>query len=130
MILRPPRSTRTDTLFPYTTLFRAILRVRRQFDHAELDHLVDRVVDGLTRHAEIAGDIRWADDSADDIRHHHRLRPADVGPAAVVKPCLQAFVEPAEALTKCADELIGGHATPTLAPVADGAAAPARDKGR
>src|SRR3546814_17871305 len=23
MILRPPRSTRTDTLFPYTTLFRA-----------------------------------------------------------------------------------------------------------
>src|SRR3546814_16071774 len=24
MILRPPRSTRTDTLFPYTTLFRAV----------------------------------------------------------------------------------------------------------
>src|SRR3546814_12641837 len=25
MILRPPRSTRTDTLFPYTTLFRSHL---------------------------------------------------------------------------------------------------------
>src|SRR3546814_9951453 len=25
MIRRPPRSTRTDTLFPYTTLFRAII---------------------------------------------------------------------------------------------------------
>src|SRR3546814_7803797 len=25
MIRRPPRSTRTDTLFPYTTLFRSIL---------------------------------------------------------------------------------------------------------
>src|SRR3546814_10851631 len=25
MILRPPRSTRTDTLFPYTTLFRSLL---------------------------------------------------------------------------------------------------------
>src|SRR3546814_11090710 len=25
MILRPPRSTRTDTLFPYTTLFRSPL---------------------------------------------------------------------------------------------------------
>src|SRR3546814_7472027 len=25
MILRPPRSTRTDTLFPYTTLFRSVL---------------------------------------------------------------------------------------------------------
>src|SRR3546814_9681245 len=28
MIRRPPRSTRTDTLFPYTTLFRAIDPVR------------------------------------------------------------------------------------------------------
>src|SRR3546814_16370774 len=26
MIRRPPRSTRTDTLFPYTTLFRSLLR--------------------------------------------------------------------------------------------------------
>src|SRR3546814_19338351 len=26
MIRRPPRSTRTDTLFPYTTLFRALQR--------------------------------------------------------------------------------------------------------
>src|SRR3546814_18268401 len=26
MIRRPPRSTRTDTLFPYTTLFRAAVR--------------------------------------------------------------------------------------------------------
>src|SRR3546814_20380480 len=28
MIRRPPRSTRTDTLFPYTTLFRSLGRVR------------------------------------------------------------------------------------------------------
>src|SRR3546814_11999640 len=27
MIRRPPRSTRTDTLFPYTTLFRSVSRV-------------------------------------------------------------------------------------------------------
>src|SRR3546814_5203273 len=27
MIRRPPRSTRTDTLFPYTTLFRSIVAV-------------------------------------------------------------------------------------------------------
>src|SRR3546814_17158907 len=26
MIRRPPRSTRTDTLFPYTTLFRSLIR--------------------------------------------------------------------------------------------------------
>src|SRR3546814_1623043 len=30
MIRRPPRSTRTDTLFPYTTLFRSLYYVYRQ----------------------------------------------------------------------------------------------------
>src|SRR3546814_5265951 len=29
MIRRPPRSTRTDTLFPYTTLFRSFIRTER-----------------------------------------------------------------------------------------------------
>src|SRR3546814_9218221 len=29
MIRRPPRSTRTDTLFPYTTLFRSAVRILR-----------------------------------------------------------------------------------------------------
>src|SRR3546814_9594766 len=31
MIRRPPRSTRTDTLFPYTTLFRSEMRVALRF---------------------------------------------------------------------------------------------------
>src|SRR3546814_11218160 len=30
MIRRPPRSTRTDTLFPYTTLFRSLVRLRHE----------------------------------------------------------------------------------------------------
>src|SRR3546814_5067450 len=29
MLLRPPRSTRTDTLFPYTTLFRSSIKFTR-----------------------------------------------------------------------------------------------------
>src|SRR3546814_16899328 len=37
MILPPPRSTRTDTLFPYTTLFRSC-RLHGGFDCA--DHLI------------------------------------------------------------------------------------------
>src|SRR3546814_14306951 len=37
MIRRPPRSTRTDTLFPYTTLFRSDRRRHRQWrDNAEV----------------------------------------------------------------------------------------------
>src|SRR3546814_4344343 len=34
MIRRPPRSTRTDTLFPYTTLFRSVVAAA----HGGLDH--------------------------------------------------------------------------------------------
>src|SRR3546814_6440656 len=44
MIRRPPRSTRTDTLFPYTTLFRSILGVEIeahvQFDAAHRRQIV------------------------------------------------------------------------------------------
>src|SRR3546814_8249140 len=32
MIRRPPRSTRTDTLFPYTTLFRSILAIAAEIE--------------------------------------------------------------------------------------------------
>src|SRR3546814_8220269 len=35
MIRRPPRSTRTDTLFPYTTLFRSHMRRRQHRPGAE-----------------------------------------------------------------------------------------------
>src|SRR3546814_10360715 len=34
MIRRPPRSTRTDTLFPYTTLFRSTTLAKQQKDPA------------------------------------------------------------------------------------------------
>src|SRR3546814_15139190 len=48
MMRRPPRSTRTDTRVPYTTLFRAAL-ARRQLGH-------DRVALGLAE-AGPAGDL-------------------------------------------------------------------------
>src|SRR3546814_8868629 len=57
MLLRPPRSTRTDTLFPYTTLFRAL---------GTTDNIVtvanDAAVRLLGRHI-VGADIRTA------IRH-------------------------------------------------------------
>src|SRR3546814_1501664 len=40
MILRPPRSTRTDTLFPYTTLFRSNAPI------LELAHIIPAGRDG------------------------------------------------------------------------------------
>src|SRR3546814_14541768 len=41
MIRRPPRSTRTDTLFPYTTLFRS-----DDFTHESIDITVDHGISG------------------------------------------------------------------------------------
>src|SRR3546814_1684380 len=40
MIRRPPRSTRTDTLFPYTTLFRSPSRIRISANAAGGRHTV------------------------------------------------------------------------------------------
>src|SRR3546814_5699283 len=43
MIRRPPRSTRTDTLFPYTTLFRSPLRDEQEVFSAVSGTLGDRI---------------------------------------------------------------------------------------
>src|SRR3546814_3737557 len=48
MIRRPPRSTRTDTLFPYTTLFRS--EARRDIASARIDLLLSRAVDHADAH--------------------------------------------------------------------------------
>src|SRR3546814_14194005 len=42
MIRRPPRSTRTDTLFPYPTLFRSDFRHRALRHHAEGIFMLER----------------------------------------------------------------------------------------
>src|SRR3546814_18773510 len=39
MIRRPPRSTRTDTLWPYTTLFRSIFTIPQKLSPAKEFHL-------------------------------------------------------------------------------------------
>src|SRR3546814_3321887 len=49
MIRRPPRSTRTDTLFPYTTLFRSRKRLstRKRLSEAVSAELAQTVSAGL-----------------------------------------------------------------------------------
>src|SRR3546814_1207304 len=59
MIRRPPRSTRTDTLFPYTTLFRSHVvdvRVQHRGQVQRLDHV--RAV--LARQREIGFEAVFA----------------------------------------------------------------------
>src|SRR3546814_2600040 len=68
MIRRPPRSTRTDTLFPYTTLFRSFGR--------HVEHVVDAVDLLLDRRRHRLGDgLRGGAGIA--RRHRHRRRRSE-----------------------------------------------------
>src|SRR3546814_12406570 len=69
MIRRPPRSTRTDTLFPYTTLFRSQHRYHRTKD----DETVDperKILDVVEIVMELAANFA----NIGDMPLHH-LRP-------------------------------------------------------
>src|SRR3546814_11418410 len=57
MIRRPPRATRTDTLFPYTTLFRS--------EEARNDILLILVSDVARTYASLRG-FQWRLDIADE----------------------------------------------------------------
>src|SRR3546814_6318883 len=81
MIRRPPRSTRTDTLFPYTTLFRSVL-LRTALDRQSVGRHVLR--DGAA-----SSDDRAV---ADADRRHQRGFAADEGAGADAGAVLQAAV--------------------------------------
>src|SRR3546814_3642859 len=53
MIRRPTRSTRTDTLFPYTTLFRSVALGRRRYEAPDSlgfrERMLDRALERLVR---------------------------------------------------------------------------------
>src|SRR3546814_12095463 len=57
MIRRPPRSTRTDTLFPYTTLFKAGVRVVPAQPPLGLAEEMHRRVPAAGVGDQVAGDL-------------------------------------------------------------------------
>src|SRR3546814_8491402 len=87
MIRRPPRSTRTDTLFPYTTLFRSdrqhirdvVLSRLTSFlcweDHSDIgliDHLPPRQADRPKKATLAQSMAEWRAGSVDSVRKHAR----------------------------------------------------------
>src|SRR3546814_19696671 len=115
MIRRPPRSTRTDTLFPYTTLFRSI------------DRFLRAGAQGAARCSLWRGPDRGLSDrnrrnvrehAAADRRIRHRLRPylplfsprrnpcrqnapgARAGAGVTRRPVARPFGDPARALAR------------------------------
>src|SRR3546814_10759639 len=74
MIRRPPRSTRTDTLFPYTTLFRS----GRAGELGFLDDIVER--NALVGDAVAGEDARTMEPPFVAAEHQVRIRnQADAG---------------------------------------------------
>src|SRR3546814_12254353 len=82
MIRRPPRSTRTDTLFPYTTLFRSFgieifdrLEIQQGVDSMgksrgiEIDHVTEKLSTPFRDHASVP-----------DVQHHHQQGDANHSP--------------------------------------------------
>src|SRR3546814_13486526 len=69
MIRRPPRSTRTDTLFPYTTLFRSVhSRTTIVAGYGSFEPVADAFVDVLLAHG--------------DLDFHTRRQVEDIGAIA------------------------------------------------
>src|SRR3546814_11759834 len=91
MIRRPPRSTRTDTLFPYTTLFRSALRLAADPVDSRGEqggigrHREEAVAPArpVQRLAALAQDGGIGTDGDDDVHRaadsvaEHRLRPQE-----------------------------------------------------
>src|SRR3546814_14928442 len=86
MIRRPPRSTRTDTLFPYTTLFRSVdvFLPEAGIDADPGRRIDDRVgVRQLAADAEIAFLHVWL---ADDVAAEQQTRADPVSLAMAGQP--------------------------------------------
>src|SRR3546814_7122153 len=101
MIRRPPRSTRTDTLFPYTTLFRSRVAARCGGDRERRARAGRRSAQAAAGRgaggavAGVAGDLRRGDAAAreagrpalpaagDDQRVPRDRRPGQIGRAHV-----------------------------------------------
>src|SRR3546814_18596509 len=98
MMRRPPRSTRTDTLFPYTTLFRssrkggeACFVPHSPFPPLTLDRVVHLVLERMRRRAERGDFLHLQPDvGVDEIVGHH---PAGLEELAVGVERLECLVE-------------------------------------
>src|SRR3546814_3459449 len=80
MLRRPPRSTRTDPLFPYTTLFRSAgtdrLRPGRfgGFDPRRIRDTAQRAHPQAASRSEPGGVLGWPFDSARSEEHTSELQ--------------------------------------------------------
>src|SRR3546814_2038844 len=74
MIRRPPRSTRTDTLFPYTTLFRSCLCTQcAMSDRAERTFVLLRYALGGDRPSQTTHHTRRSEEHTSELQSLMRI---------------------------------------------------------
>src|SRR3546814_11413198 len=83
MIRRPPRSTRTDTLLPYTTLFRSLPLQFRQDHRQEFGRDVLARGDLVQRHRTLPVAVCEMLEGADGVTGLLRKHGAEIGRAHV-----------------------------------------------
>src|SRR3546814_12092546 len=89
MIRRPPRSTRTDTLFPYTTLFRSLLIVPELvammvvYEIERFDSEIERMVVYASKPGGIDIQCRW-------IAGHGQICPRHAGRYGTISNIIKA----------------------------------------
>src|SRR3546814_17350180 len=88
MIRRPPRSTRTDTLFPYTTLFRSLLHLESCQGVGEAAGALGKINDAVTSHLHRCGTDDCKQNAcreAAEVGHFHTGERLAPGPETEVK---------------------------------------------
>src|SRR3546814_18376174 len=99
MIRRPPRSTRTDTHFPYTTLFRSTLLARRELSRGAVGgalevHVAQAALAALGHQHAVAVARHVADDLVGgDVDDLGADRDDDGGVLAALAVALLAHAE-------------------------------------
>src|SRR3546814_11788635 len=112
MILRPPRSTRTDTLFPYTTLFRSLLRRFDRLGDPRADHRL--AIGKLAVHH--AREQRLLTDDAKQVVIQRPVDAAEAGVALPPGPAAELVVYSAAFVPLGAPHAQAARCFPPIAP--------------
>src|SRR3546814_15522397 len=101
MLRPPPRSTRTDTLFPYTTLFRSVRAVgaRHHVPHVHPRERAQALPRGLPPRRPPDGDAGVVDRRAVDLLPRSRPDPRRRQPLQADRPAHPQDADPPPPLT-------------------------------
>src|SRR3546814_9764328 len=73
MIRRPPRSTRTDTLFPYTTLFRSALQTYLATDETRRATHISLISQVAGSYLSLAADLDRSEEHTSELQSLMRI---------------------------------------------------------